>query len=182
VLQPTVFPQKDAVAFISEFILVRWQFKGSVYYFGQYERCNPGSTQLPFELWWRSIAPVERYDSSFQACGFSVDVDGTHDREIHCLEAGGAAADAHETIAHMLNSYSGRGIHWRTAFISLSTSNCVTFIRGWCLLEGGVFSWEYGRGSMVEGHSSCITAAKLLPVGYYSVLQCTAGNLYSIPV
>lgn len=42
----------------------------------------------------------------------------------------------------MLNSYSGRGIYWRTVFISLSASNCVTFIRGRCLLEGGVFlSW-----------------------------------------
>jgi len=35
---------------------------------------------------------------SFWACGISVDIDGTHDGEIHCLKAGGVAADAHETI------------------------------------------------------------------------------------
>lgn len=30
--------------------------------------------------------------------GISVDIDGSHDGEIHCLKAGGVAADAHETI------------------------------------------------------------------------------------
>jgi len=44
------------------------------------------------------LKPFERVSliviKSFQACGISFDIDGTHDGEIHCLKAGGA----HETI------------------------------------------------------------------------------------
>ena len=36
----TVFPLKDTVAFVSQFILMRPLFEGSVYYFGSYKHCN----------------------------------------------------------------------------------------------------------------------------------------------
>jgi len=37
--------------------------------------------------------------------GISVDIDGSHDGEIHCLKAGGVAADAHETIVAGLPNF-----------------------------------------------------------------------------
>ena len=48
---------------------------------------------------------------SFRACGISVEIDGTHDGEIHCLKPGGVAADARRAInmetANLLASVSG---------------------------------------------------------------------------
>jgi len=57
--------------------------EGSIYYFGQYEHCNPGSGA------YHLVNHFEKYGSSSSSLsehGISVDVDGSHDGEIHCLK------------------------------------------------------------------------------------------------
>jgi len=46
---------------------------------------------------WEEL-PTEIIKKSFQACGISVEIDGTHNGEIHCLKPGGVAADARGAI------------------------------------------------------------------------------------
>lgn len=88
----TVFSLKGTVAFVSQFILMRPLFEGSVYYFGRYKHYN--LAPLNFLATKHSDINI----MSFQSCGISVDIDGTHDGEIHCLKVDGVAADVHENI------------------------------------------------------------------------------------
>ena len=79
--------------------------EGSVYYFEQYDL--NAATQAPpsfllnsGNVAYHQVKPFEKglfmISKSFWAHGISVDVNGTHDRESHCLKVG-VVADA-ETI------------------------------------------------------------------------------------
>ena len=47
---------------------------------------------------WESVT-AEVVINSFKSCGITVKVDGSEDKEIHCIKDGGVAADAFEDIS-----------------------------------------------------------------------------------
>ena len=98
--------RKDAAAFSSFWhgSYSRATFIGGQHYFGQYEHHNPGSAQLPVELWWRSISPDKTFWKSmahhhqdflgmWDLCWHS-----WHAWQGELLKASGVTADTHETI------------------------------------------------------------------------------------
>ena len=113
---------------------------------------------------------MKRYGSSSSSLservGISVDIDGSHDGEIHCLKAGGVAADAHEAIiagtAKLLSGVSEGGDEdsftdilqdedeleenetWTTVRQAIKISACILIIMTSFFLH--VLKSYYGRG------------------------------------
>ena len=73
-----------------------WMATGTKSYTAAGNMCAP-SKALCLE-WVRECWEELPTEIIKKSCGISVEVDGTHDGEIHCLKPGGVAADTRETI------------------------------------------------------------------------------------
>ena len=73
---------------------------------GQKSYTHAGNIRAPSKLqcleWvkkaWDTV-PIEVIVKSFRCCGITVKVDGSEDKEIHCIKDGGIAADAFAEIS-----------------------------------------------------------------------------------